>query len=169
MREEYEMICRKYYKQIYLFLLKLCKKSDLAEELTQETFYQAILSLDRFSGNSDIFTYLAAIAKHTYYKYLRKNKNSLDSISIDDIISTPESTETDPLYLCEKACEELTVRNAVEKLPKKYRDAVLYRIYADMSFKQVADAMGITENSAKMLFSRAKKKLMEVLKNEHDL
>ena len=62
MREEYESICRKYYNRIYLFLLKMCANTELAEDLTQETFYQAILSLHRYNGSSDMFTFIAAIA-----------------------------------------------------------------------------------------------------------
>ena len=164
MREEYEVMCRRYYNRIYLFMLKLCGNKELAEDLTQETFYQAILSLHRFSGQSDVFTYLASIAKHTYYKYLRKNKLSLDNISLGELAEVLSDTAADPLTLCEQASETLAVRSAVDKLPKKYRDIILYRIYAEMSFAQASCAMGITENSAKVLFYRAKKRLKEALK-----
>lgn len=70
-------------QRVYLFLYKLCKSPDIAEELTQETFYQAILSFHRFQGKCDIFTWLASIAKHVYYKYLKKNRLGFDIISID--------------------------------------------------------------------------------------
>ena len=76
-----------------------------------------------------------------------------------------DSEESDPLYLCEKASEALAVRSAVDKLPEKYKDVVLYRIYAGMSFAQTAAALNITENSAKVIFYRAKKKLTEELRN----
>lgn len=170
MREEYETICRRYYNKIYLFLLKLCKSRELAEDLTQETFYRAILSLHRFEGKSDVFTFLAAIAKHTYYKHLRKNKHTLDSVSLSDMAEyLADSDIFDPAALCERASREMAVRTAVDKLPEKYRDVVLYRIYADMTFAQTAAAMGITENSAKVLFCRAKKKLSEELQNGNHL
>ena len=58
------------------------------------------------------------------------------------------------------------MRNAIEKLDGKYRDVVFYRIYADMSFSQIAEALDITENSAKVIFCRAKKKLKEELQHE---
>ena len=57
---------------IFKYLMKLTRDSSLAEELTQETFYQAFVSFHRFEGRCEIFTWLASIAKHTYYKYLRK-------------------------------------------------------------------------------------------------
>ena len=52
------------------------------------------------------------------------------------------------------------------EIPKKYRDVVLLRIYAELPFSQIALALKISENSAKVIFFRAKKKMMEVLKDE---
>ena len=170
MREEYEAVCRRYYNRIYLFLLKLCSDRELAEDLTQETFYQTILSLHRFSGKSDMFTFIASIAKHVYFRYLRKNRKSMGDVSLSDIADyLSDGGDGDPLFMAEKAGEAISLRGAVERLPEKYRDVVFYRIYADMSFAQVAAAMGITENSAKVMFYRAKKKLTEELTNGNNL
>ncbi len=164
--EEYETIYRTYYKRIYLFVYKLCQNADTAEDLTQETFYQAYLSMHRFRGESDIFTFLASIAKHTYFKYLRKNKHALNCISLSDIAEYIRDDELcDPEYIYERSAERADVRKALDKIPKKYRDVMIYRIFADMSYAQVADALGITENSAKVIFFRGKKLLLEELKN----
>lgn len=166
MREEYEMIYRKYYNRVYLFIYKLCGDRDLSEDLTQETFYQTFLSLYRFRGSSDIFTFIASIAKHTYYKYLKKNKHYISSLSLfDQAEFLRNECDTDPEYIFEKTSEQLNVRDMLEKIPEKYRDVIIYRFYADMTFAQIAETMGITENSAKVIFYRAKKKLMEELKN----
>ena len=170
MREEYEAVCRRYYNRIYLFLLKLCSNRELAEDLTQETFYQAILSLHRFSGDSDMFTFIASIAKHVYCKHIRKNKNAMNDLSLSDIAyCLSDGGDGDPLYMVERAGEAVNLRAAVERLPEKYRDVVFFRVYADMSFAQTAAALNITENSAKVIFYRAKKKLTEELKNGNNL
>ncbi len=170
LREEYEDVCRKYYNRTYLFLLKLCNNPELAEDLTQETFYQTILSLHRFSGKSDMFTYIASIAKHTYYKYLRKNKPAEQFVSLSELADhLADSEDHDPLFMIERAGETVALRELIERLPEKYRAVVQYRIYADMSFAQTAQALGISENSAKVIFYRAKKKLTEELSNEHIL
>ncbi|MBQ1389091.1 MAG: sigma-70 family RNA polymerase sigma factor [Clostridia bacterium] len=170
LREEYEEVCRKYYNRTYLFLLKLCNDPELAEDLTQDTFYQTILSLHRFSGNSDMFTYIASIAKHTYYKHIRKNKPAESCVSLSELADKiADSDDHDPLSLIEKAGETVALRELVERLPEKYRAVVQYRIYADMSFSQTAKALGISENSAKVIFYRAKKKLTEELKNGYIL
>ena len=67
----------------------------------------------------------------------------------------------------EKDVTENPMYHDTWKLLKKYRDVVLLRLYAELPFSQIAESMKITENSAKVLFHRAKKLLMEELKNEY--
>ena len=61
-----------------LSFLKLSRNESVSEELTQETFFQAYLSIHRFKGESDVFTWLASIAKHVYFKYMKKQKMSVE-------------------------------------------------------------------------------------------
>ena len=64
---------------------------------------------------------------------------------------------------------EKAVRKVVEDIPKKYRDVVVLRVYAELPFSQVAQILRISENSAKVIYFRAKKMLMEVLKDELEM
>ncbi len=66
--EIYEM----YSKKVFLFLLSKTNNEHLAEELTQETFFQAVQCIDRFKGNSSILTWLCGIAKNVWLKYVKK-------------------------------------------------------------------------------------------------
>ena len=61
-------------RTIYKFLLSQTHDPDLAEELTQETFYQAVRSIDRFDGGCKVSVWLCQIAKHLWYQHLRRNK-----------------------------------------------------------------------------------------------
>ena len=61
------------------------------------------------------------------------------------------------------------IRSIVNGIPEKYRDVVILRIYGEMSFLQVSQALNISESSAKVIFFRAKKMLMEEIKNEFGL
>lgn len=67
-------IFQDYGKLVYRYLLRLCGDKDLAEELMQETFYQAVKSADRFDGSCKVSTWLCQIAKHMWYRELRKKK-----------------------------------------------------------------------------------------------
>ena len=64
-----EEIYRKYAKTVYLFLLSECRDSDLAEELTQETFYQAIRSANQYDESCSVTTWLCAIARNVRRTY----------------------------------------------------------------------------------------------------
>ena len=170
MKQEFEALYQEYFPRIYAFLYKLTESRDLAEELTQETFYQAFVSFYRFRGESDVFTWLASIAKHTYYRYLRKNKHHLESISAETLMEYYAHETTEHL---EDTIERQFLLEAAKKallsLPKKYQDVTILRVYADMSYAQIGDALHISENSARVIYYRAKKMMTEAIKNEHEL
>ena len=79
----FESLYRDYYQKVYAFLNRMCADGDLAEDLTQETFLQAYKSLYKFRGECEVFTWLAAIGKHTYFKYLKKKRLHLDAANLD--------------------------------------------------------------------------------------
>ncbi len=148
----------------------MCSDEDLAEELTQETFFRAFSSIGKYKGDSSVYTWLAAIAKYTYFSYMRKNRLMMDSIPLDEAVN----------HFCagkynlpdgEIDREEIygAMRRLVTELPDKYKEVVLLRIYAEMSFKDVALTLGISESSAKVLYFRAKTKLKESLNHELEL
>ncbi len=170
MNREFESLYKEYFPRIYAFLYKLTEQRDLAEELTQETFYQAFVSFHRFRGDSDVFTWLASIAKHTYYRYLRKNKYHIDSISTEQIADIYFGEQSERLEeAVERQLQLESIRKTLKDLPDKYRDVTILRIYADMSFAQIGNALQISENSARVIYHRAKKLMLEAIQNEHDV
>lgn len=75
MKNDHDMeeIYRRHARHVYGFLLSRTNSSDLAEELTQETFYQAVKNIDRFEGKSEVSTWLCGIAKNVWRTYLKKH------------------------------------------------------------------------------------------------
>lgn len=162
--EVFERIYGEYSGSVYSFLFKLCGDPSEAEELTQETFFRALKSFDRFRGDSTVFTWLIAIAKRTYYAYLKNKKRGLDCIDLTEVVDTYCEVEES---MEDRVMRELVtnkVRELMLELPDKYRDVVMLRIYAEMSFAEIGEAMNITENSAKVIYYRAKNMLKEKLK-----
>ncbi len=106
---------KKYYeengKKIFLYLMVLCNDEQLAEELTQETFYRALKRLKTFRGDSSVYTWLCGIAKNLWYEYIRNSKNR--TVDISEI----EFTETgrQPDELAEEKSENLSMLK--ERLP----------------------------------------------------
>ena len=56
----------------------------------------------------------------------------------------------------------------MQALPKKYQDVVILRVYADMNYAQIGSALQISENSARVIYYRAKKMMMEAMRDEYD-
>ncbi|WP_371320126.1 sigma-70 family RNA polymerase sigma factor [Chengkuizengella axinellae] len=70
----FDKIYTNYVNDVFKYLMILTKNSDLAEELTQETFYKAYKNIDHFQGKSKMSVWLCQIAKNNYYSYLKKEK-----------------------------------------------------------------------------------------------
>lgn len=154
-----------------MFIYSMCKEYYTAEELTQETFFQAFKSFGSYKGKSDIFTWLASIAKHTYYKYMKKNKKTFESLDFDKVAE---------MYIENEMCDspetsyiknelKCAARRIVKKLPQKYKDVVVLRVYAELSFAEIAKALDINEGSAKVIYFRAKKMLKEEFEREYSV
>lgn len=163
----FEAIYEEYFPRVYTFLYRMCGSDDLAEELTQETFFQAFRSFYKFRGDSELFTWLASIAKYTFFSYIRKNRREADCMNTDLWADMIADGDSDPETIVQKEEMSSAVRRIIEKIPEKYRDVVILRIYAELPFSEIAESLKISESSAKVLFFRAKKMLLEELKNEH--
>ena len=108
--KEFEEIYRLHYSYVYKFLYRTCQNDHhLAEELTQETFYQAFRSMHRYNGKCSIETWLCSIAKNICFHHIRKHKDicldleSLEETLYDDYEKTPEAyAELYPLYIVMK-------------------------------------------------------------------
>lgn len=164
--DDFEKLYKEYYPRVYAFLYKLCHDSDMTEEMVQDTFYELYKSLHKYNGSCKMFTFLASIAKNVYYKYIRKKK--LEYIDIE-LVKELQDTDDTPEEACLRSLRSKEIRSVIEKLPKNYRDVVILRVYADLTFPDVANVLGISTSSAKVIFHRAKKIISEELFSDNDL
>ena len=162
---EFERIYRDNYRRVYSFLYKLCRSPETAEDLTQETFYQAYISLPRYNGQCEMFTWLAAIAKNMFLKHLRRTKR--ESMLVDLYVSDPEAPLTDdPGYRIIQQVEVADILSVIENMPQKYSEVFLLRTYGELPYSEIARKLGISVSSAKVIYHRAKKYIKEALIDE---
>ena len=154
-----EEIYQEYAKLVYRYLLSLTRDEGLAEELTQETFFQAIRSIGRYDESCRISTWLCAIAKNVWHAYLRKHPETEDLQ--DQVIAVGSAEEK---VLAEQ--ERKALLRKVHELPEPYREVLYLRIYADLSFREIGEVIGKTENFARVTFYRGKEKLKKALSEE---
>ncbi|MBR6323253.1 MAG: sigma-70 family RNA polymerase sigma factor [Lachnospiraceae bacterium] len=156
-----EEIYQEYARLVYRYLLSMTKDEDLAEELTQETFFQAIRSIGRYDESCKISTWLCAIAKNVWYGYLRKHPVTEN---LDDQVIAVDSAEKK--VLAEE--ERMMLLKKVHELPEPYREVIYLRIYAGLSFREIGSVIGKTENFARVTFYRGKERLKKTLSKENE-
>lgn len=155
-------IYKQHAKMVYGFLLAQTKNPELAEELTQETFYQAVKSIGRFEGKSHITTWLCGIAKNVWRNYLRQQK---DTIPLEEL-STSYLLEV-PLL---QAWDQLEVLKCIHHLEEPMREVMYLRLISNLKFKQIGEILGQSENWARVNYYRGKEKVIkEVEENENTL
>ncbi|MBD8035896.1 sigma-70 family RNA polymerase sigma factor [Solibacillus sp. A46] len=161
--EDLSEIYKSYANEVKLFLLCLTSSEDLAEELTQETFYQAVKSIHRYNGECKISVWLCQIAKHSYFDYLKKAKHR-NHTSIDYLIKTGvdiRSKEDLPDIAMIKESTLREIHQEIRQLQQPYSEIFLLRITMNLSFKEIGDIYEKSENWARVTYYRAKCKLVE--------
>ena len=151
---EFEKIYRAYFNDVFRYIRALSGSEDVAEEITGETFFKAMRALDSFRGDCDIRVWLCRIAKNCYYSYLKKSKrvDSLDALELPDVPSQAESVE-DRLMQSDEAQQ---IRAILHDVPEPYKEVFMWRVFAELSFKQIGQLFGKTENWACVTYHRAK-------------
>ena len=161
---EFEELYNSYYKDVYYFVLKLTGYQEhITEEVTQETFFQAFLSLKRFRGECSIKSWLCQIAKNTYYKYLRTHAKQLD---MEEELFIEKEGKTLSEVVEEKQMMS-HLRKVIAELSERDRTIAECRLFCDMSYREIGSILGIREATAKVLFSRVKVKIQQRLKEEY--
>ena len=162
----FEDIYKRHFSDVYNFLMGMCGNADIAEELTQDTFFHAYRSLHKYNGKCKIYTWLCAIAKNTWFHYIRKHKNAV--LNIDALSETLLSEEPSPQDRAESEERLHEMLKAIKSLKTSQRDIFWLHSIAEMPFAEIAEVMGITENSAKVIYFRAKNILRKHLRSRDE-
>lgn len=153
-----EEIYREYANVVYRYLISLTHDNDMAEELTQETFYQAIRSSDRYDESCKMTTWLCSIARNVLITYRRKHPVTEDILDQDISTSSAESEALDSLH-------RLELMKKIHYLEDPYKEVIYLRIFGELSFKEIGEVLGKNENWARVTFYRGKEKLGREIEN----
>lgn len=154
-----EKIYEEYFETVYKYLFCLTHDTDLSEELTQETFYRAVLKINTFKGKCKISVWLCQIAKNLWYDELKKNKK-VSKASEEELgfITSKENIEETVISNDEK----MKLYKRMQKLDDLTREVIYLRITGELSFKEIGDVLNKTESWARVTFYRGKNKMREV-------
>lgn len=158
-----EEIYQQYSNTVYKYLFCLTDKEEIAEDLTQETFAIAVKEIYKFKGNCKMSVWLCQIAKHLWYKELKKHKKN-QNISMDELAEEIQEKQTTEDIVCKNE-EKLTLYKDLQKLDGQAREVVYLRMMGNLNFIEIGEILGKTPNWARVTFYRAKQKIKEVNQN----
>lgn len=170
-REKFRMLVEQYQQMVFRTCMGFLHNKDDAEDLTQDVFIQAYQSLSRFRGNAAFSTWLYRIAVNASLNKIRKSPLKLIMQQFENLSGDRKEKEISVFVTDEEDPEKILIRNehvewvrrALESLPDKQRTAIVLSKYDDLSQKEIAEIMTITEGAVEALLQRAKKNLREKL------
>ena len=156
---EFEKIYREHFGAVRRYLLKLCRNEQVADEITSDTFFKAMGAVQTFEGRCDIRSWLCQIAKNSYFSY---RKEAERAVSLD---CAAEKSDPAPGVEERVADADASIRilKALHSIQEPYREVFALRVFGELSFRQIAERFGKTENWACVTYHRAKSKIQTIV------
>ena len=153
---EFEEVYRRYFKDVYKYALSLTRDEHIAEEITQETFFKALKSIDRFDGRCKLYVWLCQIAKNTYFTSRQRTANG------DEADEEPCSDNSFEERLLNRETY-FAIHKILHTLEEPYKEVFSLRAFGELPFRQIGELFGKTESWARVTYHRAKMKIKEEL------
>ena len=160
LHDEWKLIYEKYYKALYLYALSLTGNPQDAEDLLQETFVKAFLS---YEATGSIKSWLIVVLKNEFLNLLRKRKREVHESSLFSLENTG-SYEDNLLDNIIQNEERKQLYLAIQKLPITMREILIESVYLNMRDEEIALLHRTSQENVRQIRSRAKKKLIECMK-----
>lgn len=156
LENSFEKIYRTYYMEVYSYVMTLVKNPEQAEEITQETFYRAIKSKSGYRGEAGERTWLCAIAKNLCMDIFRKK---YENVALDE--ETPDVVDIEKMMMDKS--DSLQIHQVLHHLEEPYKEVFSLRVFGELSFQNVGQIFGKSENWARVTYHRARLKIQERL------
>lgn len=153
-------------------LLKMVTDADVAEELLQETLYQALVSIESFRGDAKVSTWVCSIARNLAFRHFRvrdrystASSDTLEWMDHDAMPSDSASAfDANPRHHAERNERKSMVHQGLSQLPDSYREVIRLRDLEQKSTQEVADELDLTRVNVRVRLHRARKRLASILR-----
>lgn len=155
----FDDIFSKYYKPVYYFIYKMIYNKTAADDIAQDTFLKVFKSLKDTNEQVKLSTWIYRIAHNTCIDYMRKNRTSLEMIDNVDYEDTPLH---DPETCFLNAETKDRIKNVMHRINSRYRMILILRDYNDLSYREIADVLKLSESCVKSLIYRARQEFQRL-------
>ena len=158
---EFEELYNTYFMDVYRYVLRLSGDAHVAEEVTSDTFFKAIKAIHRFRGDCEVRVWLCQIAKNCYYSFVKRNGRE-ESIDTTELLHLADSETPVEERIVQKETA-MRLQGLLHLLSEPYKEVFMWRTYADLSFKEIGQMFGKTDNWACVTYHRARTMLKKGL------
>ena len=158
MAEDFDAVYKEHYQLVYRFAYRLCGRKQLAEEIAQETFYQALRGWDKFRGDSSLATWLCGIAKRVYWTNVKRPQ----ALPLNDEALHPQVPDIAESLVA--GDRRMTAQRVLHSLEEPYREVFMLRTFCDLSHAEIGSLFGRTENWSRVTYYRARQLLQRAMK-----
>ena len=158
--DDLDELCRRHSRTVYRYLLSLTGDEHLAEELTQETMFRAIMNIDTFRGESKLSVWLCQIAKHLCYEHQRKSRRT---VPLEEAALTGESGEDLTAAMEDRETAEQILAE-LHLLEEPYKEVFLLHALGDVPLTRISRLFGRSDSWARVTYYRAKAMIARRLK-----
>ncbi len=158
----YETLVKRYQRGLFSFVMRFVRDEGAAADIVQETLFTVYQVIDRVDTSKKFSTFVFEIAKNKSISLLRTRKKQ---VSLEEITDMADDESFIEQYLRKDLA--VSVRGAVKKLPKKYRDVVSLYYFDELSYEEVGEKLALPVNTIRTHLRRAKEQLKKVLSYEN--
>lgn len=170
-QKAYHILLARHKKAVFHIIYKIVSDPEESSDLVQETFMKAFVSLASFNPQYRFSTWLYKIAANCAIDYLRKKKR--DTVSLDEPVKTKDeefeveipdwSKNPEAEWVAKE--KALSIEEAIQSLPKQFREVIIYRHSEDKSYEEISEILKIPVGTVKARIFRARELLKKKLKS----
>lgn len=157
--EGFRQLVRKYQQRLYVMIRRRVATHEDADDVLQDVFLKVFRHIGSFEGRSGLFTWMYRIAMNETIDHQKKNSR-FQMVDLD----AGEMKQADPDMDGENVFTSLEL--AVKKLPERQQTVFRMRYYEDLTYKEIAEVLELTEGALKASFYHAVRKIKEELENK---
>ena len=162
-----EKLYREYFTPVYRYTLSLVHDPDMAEEITQETFFRALKKINDYRGEASLKVWLCQIAKNLSFDSLKRQSKITALTKHDDDESDdyelPAGSESDPEEQLLRKQTAMKIHSILHDLKEPYKEVFQLRTFGDLSFAEIGELFGKSESWARVTYYRSRMMIKEEL------
>ncbi len=162
-----EKLYREYFTPVYRYTLSLVHDPDMAEEITQETFFRALKKINDYRGEASLKVWLCQIARNLSFDSLKRQSKTTALTKHDDDKSDdyelPAGSESDPEEQLLRKQTAMKIHRILHDLKEPYKEVFQLRTFGDLSFAEIGELFGKSESWARVTYYRSRMMIKEEL------